>query len=129
MSMDIVPVAAIGLVGAFLSITLKKEAPVFAACISLITGVIILFYVSEGLSMVADTIRYMTGESGVNKTYAAMVMKIAAVAYICQFAGDICADAGEKASADKIEMAGRVIIAVISAPIILSLMEAVMKYI
>lgn len=127
--MDILSVAAIGLTGAFLSVSLKKEAPVFAACISLVTGIIIFFYVAEGLEEIIGTIGQMTKESGISPTYSAMVLKIAAVAYICRFAGDVCADAGEKAASDKIEMAGRVIIAVISAPVILTLMEAVIKYI
>ena len=120
--MDILSVAAIGLTGAFLSVSLKKEAPVFAAGISLVTGIIIFFYVAGGLEEIIDTIGQMTKESGISPTYSAMVLKIAAVAYICRFAG-------EKAASDKIEMAGRVIIAVISAPVILTLMEAVIKYI
>jgi len=126
--MDIIPVASAALIGAFISMSLKKEAPVFAACISLITGVLIFFYTAQGLETVAETLGRMTQESGINKTYASMVIRIAAISYICQFIGDICADAGEKAAADKVEMAGKVAIAIISSPIILSLMEAVVEY-
>jgi stage III sporulation protein AD len=56
-------------------------------------------------------------------------MKTAAIAYITQFVCDICSDAGEKAIAAKIDMAGKVIVAVISSPIILALMEAILKFI
>ena len=126
--MDIIPVASVALIGTFLSLSIKKEAPVFAACVSLISGLVIFFYVADGIEILAESIDRMTKESGINKTYMAMVMKIASVSYICGFISDICADAGEKAAADKVEMAGRVAIAVISAPVLMSLMEAVTKY-
>ena len=126
--MDIIAIASIALTGTFLSLSLKIEVPVFAACISLISGVVIFFYVSDGIAMVAESLNRMTEESGINKNYMAMVMRIAAISYICGFVADICADAGEKAAADKVELAGRVAIAVISAPVMLSLMEAVTKY-
>ena len=126
--MDIISVAAIALTGTFISLTLRKEAPVFASCVSLMTGVIIFFYTADGLEAVAKTLSRMADESGINKTYISMVIRIAAISYICQFAADICADAGEKAAADKVEMAGKVAVAVISAPVIFALMEAVTKY-
>ena len=37
--MDIISVAASALIGTFLSLSIKKEAPVFAACVSLATGI------------------------------------------------------------------------------------------
>jgi len=126
--MDIISVAASALIGTFISLSIKKEAPVFAACVSLATGILIFFYTAQGLELVTDTLMKMTEESGINSSYAAMVIRIAAISYICQLIGDICADAGEKAAADKVEMAGKIAIAVISSPIILSLMEAVVKY-
>ena len=61
--MDIISVAASALIGTFLSLSIKKEAPVFAACVSLTTGILIFFYTAQGLELVTDTLMKMTEES------------------------------------------------------------------
>ena len=126
--MDIMQVAAIGITAVFLSLVVKRDMPVFSSFIELSAGLVIFFYTIDGLGSVIEVLSKMAEESGISKTYMTLVMKISATAYITQFVCDICSDAGEKAVANKIDMAGKIIVAVISSPVILSLMEAILKF-
>ncbi len=126
--MDIMQVAAIGITAVFLSLAVKRDMPVFSSFIALSAGLVIFFYTIDGLGSVIEVLSKMAEESGISKTYMTLVMKISATAYITQFVCDICSDAGEKAVANKIDMAGKIIVAVISSPVILSLMEAILKF-
>ena len=51
------------------------------------------------------------------------------IAYISRFGAELCKDAGESAVAAKIDLAGKVLIAVVSSPVILALMEMVQNFI
>ena len=68
-------------------------------------------------------------ESGIDTAYVKIVIKIIGVAYICQFASDICKDAGESSIAGKIELGGKIVIITMSMPIIYGLLELVSRII
>ena len=51
------------------------------------------------------------------------------IAFLAEFAISICKDAGESAIANKIEMAGKVIVVSVSIPVIASLIEIVSQII
>ena len=70
-------------------------------------------------------LRDITARAGVESRYIGVVLKIMGIAYISQFASELCRDAGEGAIASKIEVAGKIIIMTISMPIIYSLLEVV----
>ena len=69
----------------------------------------------------------MISKSNIDIKYVDIVLKIIGIAYISQFASQICSDAGENSIASKIEFAGKVIIMVISAPVLMSLIEMIMN--
>ena len=54
------------------------------------------------------------------------MLKITGIAYLSQFGMQICADAGEGAIAAKIELAGKILIMTVSAPILLAVLDVVM---
>jgi len=55
------------------------------------------------------------------------ILKIIGIAYIAEFGAEVCKDAGEGAIASKIELAGKVIIIVLAAPIITSLLDLIVE--
>ena len=64
-------------------------------------------------------------QTGVNLFHIEIVLKIIGISYICQFAADICKDAGEASIAGKIELGGKIIIISLSMPIIYNLLDLV----
>ncbi|MCD8090676.1 MAG: stage III sporulation protein AD [Clostridiales bacterium] len=121
--MDIYKITAVGLIGAVLSVTLKKDCPQIAICITAITCILILGFVLPKLGAVTALLEnidnMMTGENG----YVKLVLKIVAVAYISSFGAKLCRDFGESSVGDKIELGGKIIILIVSLPVITGLLD------
>lgn len=123
--MEIAQIVGIGLVGTILSVTLKKQSPEFSLMVSIVTGIIIFIFICSRLGQVILILKQMADEAGVNTAYLGIVLKIIGISYIAQFGVQLCTDAGESSIASKIELAGKVLIMVVSIPIMLALLEMV----
>ncbi len=123
MLMDIFKVAGIGLAAASIAVFIKNLRPEISVQISLVAAIIIfaagLPYLKGIILMLED----IAEKTHIDKTYIKLVLKVIGVAYIVQFASELCTDAGETSIASKIEFAGKVIIMTLSMPAVYSLME------
>ncbi len=124
--MDIIQVAAIGIIGAMLSITIKKQTPEIALVISIAASVLIFFMVIPKISAVFELLEKISSNISGGTGFVPVILKIIGIAYIAEFASQICTDAGEGAIASKIDLAAKVLIMVLSAPIILTLLDLIM---
>jgi len=68
----------------------------------------------------------MAEQAGVAEGYFGIVLKVIGIAYLSQFASQLCADAGEGAVAAKIELAGKVLIMAISIPVLTEVLHVVL---
>ena len=123
--MDIFKIAGLGIAAAVFAVFIKGWKPELALQVSLVATVIILAAVLPYLKVVTEMLRDITARAGVESRYIGVVLKFMGIAYISQFASELCRDAGEGAIASKIEVAGKIIIMTISMPIIYSLLEVV----
>lgn len=124
--MDIIQIGAIGIIAVILIVAIKKEAPQISLIISIVTGAIIFIIIVPKLSAVLDMITKLTENINIDLKYISVIIKIIGVAYISQFCSQICIDAGESSIASKIELAGKVLIMVISMPVLLGLVDLIM---
>lgn len=124
--MEIFQIVAIGIVSSILALTLKKYSPQISILISITAGVIIFMMAIPQLKIVLDMFHSISQNVDINKIYISIVLKIIAIAYIAEFGVQICKDAGENSIASKIEFVGKVLIMVVSAPILVALMELVL---
>lgn len=118
--------AAFGLTGTFLTLVLKKENPQFALLTALATGVLLFLRICGPLGELLDMLREMAEQAGVGEGYFGVVLKVIGIAYLSQFASQLCADAGEGAVAAKIELAGKVLIMAISIPVLTEVLHVVL---
>ncbi len=125
--MDIFQIAIIGIIGMLLSLIVKKEIPGISVLISVAVGIIVFLGVLPKIEAVIQILYKMISKSNVEIKYVDIVLKIVGIAYISQFASQICSDAGEGSIASKIEFAGKVIIMVISAPVLMGLIEMILE--
>ncbi len=123
--MDIFKIAGLGIAAAVFAVFIKGWRPELAIQVSLAATVIILAAVLPYLRVVADMLKDIIAQAGVESRYIGIVLKIIGIAYIAQFASELCRDAGEGAIASKIEVAGKIIIMTMSMPIVYSLLEVV----
>ena len=125
--MEIFKIVGIGIVATVLVIILKSTRPEFALYISLVTGVIIFSMILGELSYVIQTLNTLARRTNVEFTYFSTILKIIGMAYIVEFGAQISRDAVEDSIALKIELGGKVLIMVLAIPILLALMDLIIK--
>ena len=125
MSMNLFQMLGVALVTAILSLLIKQQKPELAFAIPILGAAAILLCVFPYLKEIMDMFSAMAERAGLESRYLAIVIKIIGVAYLCQFAAELCRDVGEGAIAGKIELAGKVMILTLSMPIIDHLLDLV----
>jgi len=120
---NIVKIIGIGLIGAFISIILKQYKSEFALPVTLITGIIIFFMVSDKLAGIVNLISNISNKTGINGEFLGLLLKITGIAILMEFAINICKDSNENAISTKIEFGGKIIMISLSIPIISALLE------
>jgi|AGTN01.2.fsa_nt_gi Stage III sporulation protein AC/AD protein family. len=123
--MEIVQIAAIGLIAGVLIVMIRQKQPELAMQVSIVAGLIILIYVLDYLATAVAYVRDVISSYDIPYDSIAIVLKIIGIAYICEFAVQILKDTGETSLSSKVELAGRVLIIVLSLPVITSFMNMV----
>ncbi len=104
---------------------LRKDRPEYALQIGVVSGIVILFLVIGRISGIIGFIEDLAAKYNIETEYIGVVIRIICVAYIAEFGVQICRDAGENAVASKVELAGKVIIATLSLPVMGALIETI----
>ncbi len=124
---EIIKIIGIGLTALVIIIILKQYKPEYAIYVSIIAGILILFFAMEKISGIVNLLQSISDKTYINKTFLSILLKITGIAFITEFAVSVCSDAGEKAIASKIEIGSKVIIVTMSIPIITSLLELIIE--
>lgn len=127
--MNVIQIVSIALISTFIIILFKQYRPEFAILISLLTCAFILVFSFEKIKLIISMIENLINNIEINKEFFAILLKVTGIAYIIEFASNLCADAGEKAVASKIEFAGKIIIVTMSIPIVETLIETITEVI
>ena len=124
--MNILQIAAIGIIAAVLITLLKETKPELAIMLGVAAGVIIIILVVDELYEVVAF--YNIAEvSGIAGGIFTTVLKIIGIGYVTEFAANVCSDSGCKSVGDKIQFAGKVVIMVLALPIINSLLSLIVE--
>ena len=125
--MDIIKIIGVGLISLIIIIIIKQYRPEFAIYISIVCGVLIILFSMDKLTGIINILTSLSNKTGLNSQYLAILLKITGIAILTEFAVSICNDAGEGAIATKIDLGGKVIIISLSIPIIVALLELIVK--
>ena len=125
--MDIIKIIGIGLISLIIIIILKQYRPEFTIYVSIIAGVLIITLSMDKLVGIINILTTLSNKTGINSEYLKILLKITGIAILTEFAVSICNDAGESAIATKIDLGGKIIIISISIPIIVALLELIVR--
>lgn len=127
--MEIVQVVGLGLVAAILAVFLKEHRPELAVQVSLAAGIIIVLMVIGRVVIAINAITEMAVGAGLNLIYLQTLLRIIGVAYLAEFGSQVCRDAGEGSLASRIEFAAKVLILVMAVPIVVTVMDSIIRLI
>jgi stage III sporulation protein AD len=124
---DILLFLGISLVAVVFLSLLRQERPEFAVLLSTVVGITILLKLVGRLSELIRAFEYLATKAQINQVYLETVFKVMGVAYLAGFGGQICRDAGEGALALKLELAGKIIILFLAIPVMVAILEMILR--
>ena len=127
--MPLFQLAVFSLLSASLVMLVRAHKPEMAIQISIVAGVLLLLSIVAQVSGILDTLRAAAVRYSMNTAYIGILIKIIGIAYVAQFAAEICKDSGESALASKVELGGRLTILAAAVPAAISLLDMVAEMI
>ena len=124
---QITPYVGIILVAVILITLLRENQPEMAILLSVVVGVIVFLKIAGALFELVRIFDYLADKAQVNSMHLDLIFKIIGVAYLAGFGAQICRDAGEGALALKLELAGKITILFLAAPVMGAIMEMVFR--
>jgi stage III sporulation protein AD len=127
--MEIAQVVGFGVMATIFILFIRQNRPEIAQLLSIAVGVALIFYLLGYLKLIVDIITELALEAEVNAVFLRTLLRVIGVAYLAEFGAQICRDAGEGNVALKIEFAGKLIILVMTVPILMSVLESILNII
>ncbi len=116
------------LTAAFAALFLKdSRMPAAAALVALAAGALILLRVLPQIGALLSAFAGWGEEAGVNSVYLGTVLKVIAISYVAELGAQVCRDCGQGALAAKVELAAKIVVAMMAMPILASLLELVVR--
>lgn len=125
--MDIIfKIIAIGLITCIATLIVRPVRSDFSIIIAIVGGLIIIFMIIEYLTGILSSISGIIKFTGLNSNLYSLLLKIIGVGYLIEFTASICADTGNTSLGDKLLLGGKIVILVMSLPIITNILEIIM---
>lgn len=126
--MDIARVLTVCVVATVLIVMLRSQRPEIAIWLSIITAVIVFASMLGHISFLVRALTDLASRTKAGNVYFVTVLKVIGVAYLASFGAEVCRDAGEGAIATKLEFAGKVIILVMALPVLVAVLETIIRF-
>lgn len=123
--MDIFRIIGVGLATAITALIVKQVKPEMAVIIGVAGGIIMLLMLVDSVTSILAVFSSLTEKSGLSTGIFSAVLKIIGVGYITEFSANLCVDAGSTSIANKILLAGKILILVSAIPIITNLIDII----
>lgn len=126
---DVMKLVGIAIISTILCMVIKKDRPEMAMFIGVLTGIMILLSVTYKLNFIIDSINDLAHKANIPTMYISLIIKLIGIAYLIEFAIQICKDCGEGNIASKLEFGGKIIVMTMSFPILVSIIDMILNII
>jgi len=123
---EVAQIVGLSLVVVVVLVVLRQVRPEFALQLSVAFSVLILLVLASRIGLVVSFFADLGRRVGLEDVYLKTVCKVIAIAYLAEFSGQVCRDAGEGAVAAKVELAAKVTILLLAAPVIVAVLDAIL---
>lgn len=125
--MEVMQLVGIAIISTTLCLVIKKDRPEIANFIAIITGIVIILSVITKLNFVIESVQDLANKANIPTMYISLIIKLIGIAYLMEFAIQLCKDCGEGNIASKLEFGGKIIVMTMSFPILLSIVEMILN--
>lgn len=107
---------------AMLAGNIKKE---YGILIAVCTAVLIFSYGISKISAITEKLQEFQKLAGMDEKYLSILLKMVGIAYLTQFAVNLCKDAGHGTIASQIGFVGKLSMLVVSIPVLEALIRTI----
>ncbi|CAB1242948.1 stage III sporulation protein AD [Clostridium sp. MT-14] len=125
--MEIIKIVAFAFIALFITLLFKGKRDDIAVYISIVAGVIIFLFMITKITAILQFIQQLAVKANIDFVYLTTVFKILAIAYLASFCSEICRDAGQGNLGAKVEFAGKILILVLAIPILMAVLQSILK--
>lgn len=125
--MNIIALCGICIVSCIFIVVLKKISTEVSPMLIVISAVVMLVYILKDFTSVFNEINSITANSGINNENIKLMFKALGICYLTQMTKDICIDCSALSLAQKIDLAGKITIAVLSVPLVTQVLQIITK--
>lgn len=123
--MNSIQIALFGVVGTLLALQFKSGKSEYGIYVSLAVSLFLFFCMLSRLEIFVQTVKKIADYIKVDAGQMSILLKMAGVTYVAEFASGICKDAGYQNIAVQIEIFTKLTILAIGMPVLLALLELI----
>lgn len=123
--MNSIQIALLGVVGILLALQFKSGKSEYGIYVSLAVSLFLFLCMLSRLEIFVQTVKKIADYIKLDAGQMSILLKMAGVTYVAEFASGICKDAGYQNIAVQIEIFTKLTILAIGMPVLLSLLELI----
>lgn len=128
MMTEMIKIVGVGFITAIITIILRGTKPELSFAVTITGVIVILLFIIDALR---DTLRIFVAiaqTTGMDNELLKILIKIVGVGYLTEFCAGILHDFGNNSIADKVLLAGKITILLMSLPIIENLLKLIQGF-
>lgn len=123
--MEMIKIVGVAFVTAISAILLRATKPELSFAVTVTGIIVILLFIVDALKGTLLAFSAITEMTGIENGLLKLLLKIVGVGYITEFGAGILNDFGSNAVADKVALAGKLTIVILSLPVLESLLSLI----
>ena len=126
--MDIFKIIGVAFITTITSVLLKSTKPELSFAVTVTGVIVILLFLVDALKNTLNIFVVISQMTGIENGLLKILLKIVGVGYITEFGAWILKGFGSNAVADKVTLAGKITIVMLSLPVIESLLTLIQGF-
>ena len=126
--MNSIQIALLGVVGTLLALQFKSGKSEYGIYVSLAVSLFLFLCMLSRLEIFVQTVKKIADYIKLDAGQMSILLKMAGVTYVAEFASGICKDAGYQNIAVQIEIFTKLTILAIGMPVLLALLELIGEF-
>lgn len=123
--MDIFKILGIGIITSILVVVVKQIKPELSIFVGIAGGLIIVFMIVATLLDIVNVFSTIATKSGLSNNLFVCLLKIIGIGYLTEFASNVCIDSGSSGLADKMLLAGKIVILSMALPVVMTILDII----
>ena len=111
--------------GALVCALMRRQKPEMRTAAAIAVGLGALCLSLDGLGSGVEMLKTLSGEAGLGEESSMLLIRATGIALIAEFGAQLCRDAEESALAGRVELAGRVALMGMTAPLLTGLLQQI----